>query len=243
MKLTILSCGTYIPEKGKGCSSYLLQNQGKNIVIDFGRGTIERLLRAGIEYHEIGYILITHCHMDHMSELFSLMHLLINPPRDMKKPDITLIGPKGFSDTMDMVFRFFKKSPGRNINIEEYCKQEIAGLTLEGFPVKHSDDGLAYRLTEGDKTICISGDTGECQGIRDAAEQADIAVIEATVPEPKDTHLTGEQAGKIAQDAGVKKLVLTHISPFYGKEAALSDAKKAFAGELIAAEEGMRFLL
>jgi ribonuclease BN (tRNA processing enzyme) len=52
-------------------------------------------------------------------------------------------------------------------------------------------------------------------------------------------HHTPEEAGLTASQAGVKKLVLTHISPFRDLEDMKRQAKKNFSGEVIIGEDLM----
>ena len=66
-------------------------------------------------------------------------------------------------------------------------------------------------------------------------------------------HEHGEQHGamgnvgsaKMAQEAGVKKLVLAHVGPYLAKhpimEKGIGDAKKEYDGELVFSEELMSF--
>jgi ribonuclease Z len=64
-------------------------------------------------------------------------------------------------------------------------------------------------------------DTRECDGARELAERADLLVIEATFLETERDiaehagHLTAAQAVRLAADAGVGRVVLTHLSRRY----------------------------
>ena len=96
------------------------------------------------------------------------------------------------------------------------------------------------------RKVVISGDTRPCAGLREAARDADLLVHEATFSHEdharaKETgHSTAREAAEIASAARVKRLVLTHISPRYSREAPelLAEAR-AFFPETIVARDGM----
>jgi len=56
--------------------------------------------------------------------------------------------------------------------------------------------------------------------------------------------MSGEKAGKVASDSGVKKLILSHISPYYiANFDALKDAKKHYPHSTIVANDLMKITL
>ena len=63
--------------------------------------------------------------------------------------------------------------------------------------------------------IAYSADTDECANLVEAARGADLFLCEAAFQEGRDSargvHLTGKRAGRVATDADVRSLVLTHI--------------------------------
>jgi ribonuclease Z len=96
------------------------------------------------------------------------------------------------------------------------------------------------------RKVVISGDTRPCSGLREAATDADLLVHEATfshadLARAKETgHSTAREAAELASAARVKRLVLTHISPRYTREAPelVAEARSTFA-DTIVARDGM----
>jgi len=96
------------------------------------------------------------------------------------------------------------------------------------------------------RTVVITGDTRPCDGVRHAAKGADLLVHEATFSHQdheraRETgHTTALQAAEIAAEAGVKSLILTHISPRYSREAPelVAESRMVFPDTLIA-RDGM----
>ena len=105
---------------------------------------------------------------------------------------------------------------------------------------------LGYRLEAAGKTLAISGDTIPCAGLDRLARGADVLVLccylaEAEVNDAHTERLTrhlfpsSAQAGKIATEAGVKKLVLTHFrqKSDHLMRAIEEDVRRDFDGEVI----------
>jgi len=91
-------------------------------------------------------------------------------------------------------------------------------------------------------------DTRLCEGVHVLAEGCDLLVIESTFLDEDEElavehgHLTAGQAARVARDAGVRHLVLTHFSQRYSDPAEFErQARTAgFAGELTVAQDLQR---
>jgi ribonuclease Z len=89
--------------------------------------------------------------------------------------------------------------------------REISPATLVGAP-------------RPGRKIVLTGDTRPCAATRDAARGADLLIHEATFAEEeaqraRETgHSTAREAAEVAASAGVRRLVLTHISARYSRD-------------------------
>jgi len=111
-------------------------------------------------------------------------------------------------------------------------------VTLTNGTVIQPEQVLAD-LQIGTKFIFI-GDTGRTNDLVDVCRDADGLVIESTYIEEEAEiakqfgHLTAKQAATLARDAGVKHLLLTHISRRYRERSVRDEAKTVFANTTVA---------
>lgn len=138
----------------------------------------------------------------------------------------------------------------------------VGALAIETFAVDHKPVepafGMAFTAGEGGgrRRLVLSGDTRRCPAVVSAAKGADLLVHEvfvhaAMAPEPgvrsRETvervagyHTPSGEVGKIAAEAGVGALVLTHIVPPAADRAALlAEVAGDFAGPVIVGEDLM----
>jgi len=85
--------------------------------------------------------------------------------------------------------------------------------------------------------VVYSGDTKPCENIKNLSEAADLLIHDGTFLEEDESkaHADVKQAAKIAKDAKVKQLILTHISRRYQNPKELEvEAKKVFKNTKVA---------
>ena len=110
----------------------------------------------------------------------------------------------------------------------EVWRSETGDVMVEAMAVHHEPvhEAVGYRVTTGDGVVVISGDTRVCDEMREFARDADVLVHEAcraTSLAPFiagtpfenifDYHADTLQLGRLAAEADVRHLVLTHLIP------------------------------
>lgn len=124
---------------------------------------------------------------------------------------------------------------------------------------------VGYRIESHDAVVALSGDTAPCEGVVALARGADVLVHDAAfLDEIIDargmwSHSGPTGAGRVAEAAGVKTLVLTHLGPYTSAPAAVamasmyygeghdqsvwdrivSRARDQFAGEVVLGHDGL----
>ena len=95
------------------------------------------------------------------------------------------------------------------------------------------------------RKIVYTGDTSPCEALVKLAQEADLLVHEATLGDELEEkalesgHSTPLQAAEVAKKAGVKRLVLTHISGRYAEEEGFLDRARRLFPETVVAEDFM----
>lgn len=97
-------------------------------------------------------------------------------------------------------------------------------------------------ISRSGRTIVYSGDTRPCESVLEASRGADLLIHDGSFADEmadwaeESKHSTAGEVAALAKEAGVRKLILTHISSRYtdDSEPVLSDSKKIFENVIIA---------
>jgi ribonuclease BN (tRNA processing enzyme) len=119
---------------------------------------------------------------------------------------------------------------------------QLGPITVTPFGVDHPVEAYGMRVEAGGAVLAYSGDTDSCDGLTRLARDADLLLAEASFVEGRDDargiHLTGLRAGLAASEAGVARLMLTHLPAWTDPAGALAEARSVFPGPVELAEPG-----
>ena len=256
MKVTILGASPAIPNPGGACTGLLVQVGDTALLVDCGPGVTSQLERH-FDFHALTAVLITHLHADHCLDLVMLRNGMKYAPRDGPKPHPQLYMPPTGHAFLAKAGHLFKQGEpntdffGDQFHIAEYDPArplQIGPLTLTFTPTRHYIDCWAVRIATEDSVFAFSADTGPGADLTPVARDADLFICEAGVESraaDPDTwgHLAPDEAGGIAQAAGARRLVITHIWHAYDRPRMRAAAAAAFGGPTDVAVEGHVYYL
>ncbi|GHC26773.1 MULTISPECIES: ribonuclease Z [Streptomyces rochei group] len=140
---------------------------------------------------------------------------------------------------------------GRRMLPERLAAHGIKGPDVGRIQREGSLDGVPLdevsEVRRGQRFAFVM-DTRLCEGVHALAEGCDLLVIESTFLDEDETlatdhgHLTAGQVARVARDAGVRHLVLTHFSQRYPDPGEFERQARAagYEGELTVARDLMR---
>lgn len=167
----------------------------------------------------------------------------------------TRLKDEGGTDPRKLVFVHDFARPGL---VMQNAAVKVTSFRVRHPPISHS---YAFRFDAKDRSVVISGDTAYVPKLAEFAKGADVLVheamylpgVEALVkrfPDAKHlrqhlmaSHTSTEDVGRIAAQAGVKTLVLSHLVP--GDDPSITDeqwaegARKTFKGPIIVGKDLM----
>lgn len=243
MKLTVVGCSGSIPGPDSPASCYLVEHEGFRVVVDMGHGSLGALQRH-VRLDAVDAIVLSHLHADHCIDLTALHVAHRYGPYDFTGP-IPVYGP---SHAADHVASASGMSSTRALH-ESFSFRELSTAASVGpfrmsaERVAHPVEAYAVRFAAGEASLTYSGDTAPCSALTRLAAGVDVLLAEASFVAGDDNvpnlHLTGREAGQCAQDAGARRLVITHVPPWHDTGVAKAEASAVFSGPVDIATAGL----
>lgn len=236
--LDILGFYGGFPVIGEAASSYLITVNGVKILVDCGSGALLKLSLLQ-EIYDLDAVIISHLHNDHVADLLSLDHaLIVAKRRGIRQSPLPLYLP--FQP--EEIYQRFETEQFQIFPISTQSRVEFSGLVISFFPVQHTIPCFSVKISAGDKTWAFTGDTAFFPELIPFVQEADLLLCEATVNNHSQHssgrgHMTGRQAGKLAQAARVANLILTHLPSDGYHQEIKEEAATEFQGPLYLACE------
>jgi len=230
------------------------------MLVDLGGGGFLRFGQSRAKLSDLAMVGLTHLHPDHTSDFAALMWGS-NRARDAALPVVGPSGNGAAPDVKTFLNRMFDATTGGyqvlgsvlgaeqpgaerprlDIRVVDATNDEPTkvydrdGITVTAMRIPHTLPAIAYRVETGGVSVVFSSDqTGTNPKFVDFARNADLLLMHMAIAAkspPNPGHAAPATVGRIAQEAGVKRLVVSHIGQ-YNLEDAVAELRASYSGPL-----------
>ncbi|WP_226023526.1 MBL fold metallo-hydrolase [Halomicrobium salinisoli] len=245
MQLTFLGTGSAMPTGRRFQSGYLLTDGDDRLLVDCGSGVLHALQRTDAGYEGIDAVLLSHHHLDHVSDL----DVLMKARWLAGATDLTIAGPPGTEEFVTDLLEVHEYMQDRlDLTLRDVDGSfSIAGFDVDATETRHSMQCFAYRLGPGDgaQSVVLSGDTEAFEGLIEFADGTGVLVHDCSFPDDVDVsnHPTPSRLGEVlaAADADLGRVYLSHLYPHTeGRhEEMLESIGERYDGDVRVARDGL----
>lgn len=224
VRVRFLGTGSPFAPGGRMQSCIVVESDAGRVMLDCGATALVGMARAGIAPDSIDAILLTHLHGDHFGGLpFLILQAALQPRADaVRRGPIRIAGPPETEDRVRMALRAFGYeeyvAPRWDTGLVEFVTLEpmrettIGPARVTAFPVVHTPEAVALRVSLGDTTIGYSGDTDWTDRLLDVAADADLFICLAyTFDSPNSSMVSYRAIMEHRDRLTCKRLILTHF--------------------------------
>lgn len=233
---------------GQRYQSGLLLDAGANsLLIDCGSGVLQRLAETETGYESLDSVLLTHQHLDHVSDLLPLLKARWLADAE----PLSIVGPRGTTSLLEDLIAVHSYLDGeldfavRDVGATAF---EVPGFEVEAIETRHSMHCLGYRLRPSETparrgaTLTVSGDTEAFPELIEFAEGSDALVHECAFPDDVSVsnHTTPSDLGEVLAGHDVGAVYLTHLYPHTDghRQEMRATVSEYYAGPVAVARDG-----
>jgi ribonuclease BN (tRNA processing enzyme) len=250
MEITVVGSGTVVPRLERRQSCVVVETGGETLVFDLGSGAVRGMLHAGLDPFAADRIFFTHFHPDHTVDVVSLLFSIKYGAEKERTRPLYLTGPEPFRRFWGSVINVWGEFmlgdyPTEVSELPHECPSphNLPGCRLSWAPAEHRPESIAYRLDGEGGAFVYTGDTEYSELVVELTRGARTLLVECPFPDdtPVPGHLTPSSAARIASEAGVERVVLTHVYPAADELNLPAEIGRGYDGEVLVAEDGFRF--
>jgi ribonuclease BN (tRNA processing enzyme) len=245
MRVTFLGTGAAMPTGERFQTGLLLEDpdgDAEPLVVDCGSGVLHGLAATDVGYEGIGTVLLTHHHLDHVSDLA----VLLKARWLAGETELEIVGPEGTRDLLEGMLSVHDYMEGRfELTFREIGPGSfsVAGYDVEAVETVHSMYCLAYRFETADAVFTFSADTEAVESVADLADGSAVLAHDCSFPDgiDVDNHPTPSQLGEVLSGHDIGRVYLTHLYPHTDghHEAMTESVEERFGGDVRIARDGL----
>lgn len=194
-RVTLLGTGSPAPIMKRFGPGVLVQAGGKNLLIDSGRGTTQRLLQSGVQLGKVDALFITHLHSDHVVGIPDLwLTGWLEASYAQRKGPFVVYGPQGTQGLMDGLAIAYDWDIKARIadqglspdairsqvtEVKPGVVYEQGGVKVTAIEVDHGEKlkpAFGFRIDHGGRSVTISGDTRFSENLIAQAKGTDLLI-------------------------------------------------------------------
>jgi ribonuclease Z len=192
IEVTLLGTGSPIPDSQRAGPSTLVRAEGQKLLVDSGRGVLQRATAVGVGANALTALLLTHLHSDHIADLGDVLITRWVTTFTADAPPLPTIGPPGTAGVDAMLEAFgpdigyrlahhadLTAPPG--VEVHEHIEGLVwdrDGVRITVAPTDHRPvtPTIAFRISHEDASVVLAGDTVPCATLDELAAGADALV-------------------------------------------------------------------
>lgn len=218
--LHVLGCGDAFSSGAQNHTSFLLDKKDHSILIDCGASTPMALKKAGFNFNDIDFVVLSHFHGDHYG---GLPYLILEAAKILKREKpLTLVSPPGLKEKLyELLSLLYPGSedalesfPIKYISYESGQQLSLSGFSITAYEVSHAKKTLPHglRLELENKVLAYSGDTSWHENLKPLSKDADLFICECNFfEEDTPAHLSYKTLEQKLGRISAKRIVLTHL--------------------------------
>jgi ribonuclease BN (tRNA processing enzyme) len=249
MRVTVAGSSCSVPRVDRACSAYLIEDGEFAFSLDFGTGAFANMRRY-VDYDKLDAVVISHMHADHFLDLIPLRYAVRYGSKKRTHRLPVWMPPGGIAMLRSITNAFANEGNGdfldEAFDLREFDPAQplpIGHGRLRFAPTTHYITSFAIRYERNGTSITYSADTAPDQRVVELARGTDLFLCEATLLADEQEHggirghSSSKDAGQMAADAGVARLVLTHYSQDATSHDLEDGAKTIYKGDIVVADD------
>lgn len=239
MKLTVIGYWGAYPEQGEATSCYLLEKDNFCLMLDCGSGVLSRLPFYQ-DINKVDAVVLSHYHHDHIADIGVLQYnRLVQNSLQGTNHILPIYGHEENKEKFESLSHHATKG-------EPYYPAEVLEVgpfQLTFFKTVHPVTCYGMKITDGFHTVIYTADTAFSEDWIPFCEGADLLIAECSFYSDQDGsahgHMNSREAAIIAEKAGAKELILSHLPHFGERQSLKQEAKNMYNGRIHLAREGL----